>query len=355
MEGRNLGSINLDFSPLAQDEADFLQDLSAVCRVGGSLWLASDETNHLHRLTTTDGQRYGDRRSTDLLASFDLPDRDGEIDIEGLCVDRAQKTLWVIGSHALRRKRAKFGTKGPEKALKRLGEVLREPNRLFLGCFGVHQEAKGRGVFRLQKKGAATLAIGRKGNQLLRSLAADDHLKRFLTIPAKDNGLDLEGIAAIGDRLLIGCRGPVVGGWAVMLTVVPRVADGRSLRLKKLGGEAFRHRTQFLELDGLGIRDLTLDGDDLLILAGPPTTLDGPFGVYRWRNPEAVRDAVFVDASAGLTKLYDLPPGGGVDYAEGIEIVIWQGRKAVLIVYDRPAPSRLEGNGTYRADVFSIP
>ena len=43
-------------------------------------------------------------------------------------------------------------------------------------------------------------------------------------------------------------------------------------------------RKLFLNLDGLGIRDLTLRGDDLLILAGPTMDLSGPAAVFRWAD-----------------------------------------------------------------------
>ena len=38
----------------------------------------------------------------------------------------------------------------------------------------------------------------------------------------------------------------------------------------------------FLPLAGLGVRDLHLDGDDLLLLAGPTMVLDGAVRVFRW-------------------------------------------------------------------------
>ena len=47
------------------------------------------------------------------------------------------------------------------------------------------------------------------------------------------------------------------------------------LRLREIGSHGLPYRKHLLELGGLGIRDLCVDGDDLLILAGPTMDLDG--------------------------------------------------------------------------------
>ena len=42
---------------------------------------------------------------------------------------------------------------------------------------------------------------------LLEALAHDPHLAPFLSLPAKDNGFDLEGLAVLGKRVFLGLRG----------------------------------------------------------------------------------------------------------------------------------------------------
>ena len=75
-----------------------------------------------------------------------------------------------------------------------------------------------------------------------------------------------------------------------------------------------------LRLDGLGVRDLCPDGDDLLVLAGPTMDLDGPVRVYRWHGacraetPQVVRGDL-------LTREIELPYGEGDDHAEGIGLL----------------------------------
>lgn len=131
----------------------------------------------------------------------------------------------------------------------------------------------------------------------LDALGADEHLAPFLAIPGKDNGFDVEGVAAHGEpgaeTLYLGLRGPVLRGWAVVLELRPRDDGPGRLRLDPVHGHA-RYRKHFLGLGGLGVRDLCPDGDDLLVLAGPSMDLDGPVRVYRWR------DAARSDAPAVL-------------------------------------------------------
>ncbi len=63
--------------------------------------------------------------------------------------------------------------------------------------------------------------FGARGKDLRDLLEDDEHLAPFLAIPGKDNGLDVEGIAVRGDRVLLGLRGPVLRGWALVLELRP--------------------------------------------------------------------------------------------------------------------------------------
>ena len=38
-----------------------------------------------------------------------------------------------------------------------------------------------------------------------------------MRLPSKDNGLDIEGLAVLGNRVYLGLRGPVLRGRAIIL------------------------------------------------------------------------------------------------------------------------------------------
>ena len=63
---------------------------------------------------------------------------------------------------------------------------------------------------RRARPGIARLPIGKKQGELAKALKRDAHLGPFRKIPSKENGFDVEGIAARGSRLLLGLRGPVL-------------------------------------------------------------------------------------------------------------------------------------------------
>lgn len=108
-------------------------------------------------------------------------------------------------------------------------------------------------------------------------MASDKHLPSSLSLPGKDNGFDIEGLAVVGDRIFIGLRGPVLRGWAVIVEIEPKEDEGNvsQLKLKKIGRDDRPYRKHFLQLNGLGVRDLCVQHSDLLLLAGPTMDLDG--------------------------------------------------------------------------------
>ena len=125
---------------------------------------------------------------------------------------------------------------------------------------------------------------------LTAALQDDPYLGPSLAIPAKENGLDVEGLAVLGDRVLLGLRGPVLRGWATILEVEPQPDPQDPSRLT-LGSPPYRQH--FLDLDDLGVRDLCRDGNDVLVLAGPSMGLDGPgpcLPLARRRPREGSRD-----------------------------------------------------------------
>ena len=170
------------------------------------------------------------------------------------------------------------------------------------------------------------------GDALTATLAREPLLPPFLPIPGKDNGLDIEGIAARGDRVLLGLAS---------------------------------HRLHFLDLGDLAVRDLALlpGGNDVLILAGPTMTLAAPCLLYRWRD--ALRSGapaagappkITVHTPEPLLWIRDGAPGPGHNKPEGFQLERIDGHLIAWVAYDNPDPHRSRGEGCCtRLDGFLLP
>jgi hypothetical protein len=338
-------------------------DLSVAVAIGETLWVASDETVCLTRLSRQGEDAYGSHTVFDVSDFLALPGgKKAEADIEGL--DYADGCLWITGSHSLKRGKPEAG-KGRKQNLKSLAQVTMDSNRFLLGCIPVAEADGGYCLVRTadEKKNRRTAALLRgdmAGNDLTRALADDEHLGWSIRVPSKDNGLDIEGLAALGERVLLGLRGPVLRGFAVVLEIAPKRTKRGELRLKRIGPGGRRYCKHFLDLRGLGIREMCADGDDLLLLAGPTMDLDGPTAVYRWRggaSPLGGKDSVVL--ADRLEKALDVPYGTGEDHAEGITFRTFSDgeqrkRRSLLVVYDSPSPARKQGENGVLADTFDL-
>jgi hypothetical protein len=357
-----LRQIRLSFrsaDELAHAEEPVRGDLSALVVLESTLWVANDELATVERLSRQDGAGYGEHQSFQLGDYFDLPGGpDDEMDIEGLEIDGGY--LWVLGSHSLTREKPKAGSKAEPEALRRLTEVEHRPNRHFLGRVPIVARD---GAFTLQSSvsvdgatlRAACLGTRPKRGKLGKLLTADQHVGRFINVPAKENGFDLEGIAVRGSRVFLGLRGPVLRGWAVILELdIEETRPGR-LKPRRIGADGERYRKHFLDLEGLGIRDLCFEQDRLLILAGPTMDLDGPVRLFAWPGCLEAGQQTIIPADE-LDPLLDLPFQRGADHAEGIAVLERSnGRAELLVVYDSPARHRLHDDGAgIDADVFQL-
>jgi hypothetical protein len=325
------------------EDTDIRNQLSAVVLDGDRLWLACDEGCRLERLSRTRGASiFAKHQVFELDALLDLPgSAEEEADVEGLAVDDGW--LWLVGSHAVKRKKPKG--KSPSEVAEKLLETARDGNRHLLARIPIERGA-------LQKKAgqrrAAQLPATRKSSSLLKAVRSDDHLQPFIDMPGKDNGFDIEGLAARGLRLWVGLRGPVLREWCCILELELE-ADGRELRL--VSNKHKRHRTHFFKLEGLGVRDIALLDDDLLILAGPTMAHDGPSGVWRWKNAATKR----ASAEPGDVKpVLRLPQGKQEDKPEGLTVFDDGPRPSVLVVYDSPAATRKKSSTTVVADVYRL-
>ena len=194
-------------------------------------------------------------------------------------------------------------------------------------------------------------------NLLTRLLEDDPHVGPFLAIPGKDNGFDIEGLALDGRRLLLGLRGPVLRGWTRLLELAIEPA-GDWLRLAPLDGEGTMLRKHFLQLGGLGVRDLHFAGVDLYILAGPTMVLDGEIrpvplaGSTRCAgggNREPVRFQQAFAAHGRVAALAGSRPRRGLlRAARGLV----RGVPAWLVLYDAPGEGRREGDRVVFGDLL---
>lgn len=120
-------------------------------------------------------------------------------------------------------------------------------------------------------------------------------LQPFVDQRLDENGVTIEGVAVLGDRLFAGFRGP-------------SLKEGRaaivSARIDALFGDADPDvKSSFLPLgDGRGVRDLSVWQDGFLVLAGPTANTNGDYSVFWWDGK-----------STDVALLGDLPalPGDG--------------------------------------------
>jgi hypothetical protein len=268
--------------------------------------------------------------------------------------------LWFTGSHSAKRKKAKGET--PEEDIKRLSTIETELNRylfvripvvngkLFASCS--HPDHPD------EQLTAGCLQKSKKSNILIDALKEDSHLGPFLTfpLPSKENGFDIEGLAVRGNRVFIGFRGPVLRGWAIILEIEVEEKVPGVLTLKKIGKDGKLYKKHFVDLNGLGVRDICLYDDDMIILAGPTMTLEGSLRVFRFKGIlDHSAKGVYAQGSGDLEVSFDLPFTFGADHAEGIALFPCLGQKdSLLVVYDSPDDARRPEPHAVFADVFQL-
>jgi hypothetical protein len=331
-------------------------NVSAIALDGDHLWLGGDEGTAIHRMTRDASGDFADHMSFELKETLGLPGpAKEEIDIEGLDVDGGY--LWLVGSHSAKRKKAD-ADKALEENLARLGTIDVEGNRFTLAR--VPLDAAATPVAAHGERTAARLRGDTRANLLTEALKGDRHLGRYVPhvssggvegIPSKDNGFDVEGLAVTGSRVFLGLRGPVLRGWATVIELQVRAGADGALTLDTFASSQRPYVKHLLQLDGLGVRELAIHGDDLLVLSGPSMDLDGPVFIYRWKNALNLR-ADSMTGKQELTKVVTVPFGLTKDHAEGLSIAT-AAPLSVIVCYDSPAATRISGHGV-TADVFAV-
>ena len=353
--------------------------LSAAAAVDGTLFLAHDETVAIEALRRMPSRgralRYAGHRRFDLRTFFALParaaqgtgDEPPEADLEALAF--ADGYLWVAGSHSAQRDEAEG--RSAAEAIDALSRVRRVGNRYLLGRIPVATaNVDGPTLVRRAPgpKGAmltaARLPGGRKNDVLTRALRDDPHLGPFMALPTKDNGFDIEGLAAAtGGRLFVGLRGPVIDGWACILELCVGVDARRPERLvlKSVGepraatGERGpRYRKHFLDLGGGGVRDLCFIGRHLLVLSGPPLRGKGTAAIRLWRNALSSRAPQLLQDER-LPTLLELPYRAKKNHPEAIAVLGAEGRRVrVIVVCDSADDARRVPPAGLRADIHDL-
>lgn len=355
---------------------DIIKNLSGVVlsHQGKFLWLGTDELTAIERFTKIEGEDnlYGEHQRFHFKGFIENFDEDkGEVDVEGL--DYNDGYLWIIGSHSSKRKKVKIEEDKFQIQGKELKEIERQENRYLLARIPISDQ--GEPEAKSPKRG--WLKQNGSNNALTEALAEDEYLDLtqiiesddgdsssgkgfYFYLPSKENGLDIEGLAVRGNKVLIGLRGPVLRGIAVLLEVEVEEGPSNQLKLMAIGNNSRRYKRHFLDLDGLGIRELCWEekGKSLLVLAGPTMDLDGAHSLFRLNQPFLLEDNSLSSLKNDqLEYLGDIPHAKKSDRAEGL--VLYDGAESVLVVYDSPAKERLitseEGTaiGVY-ADVLSL-
>jgi len=325
----------LDYRDAARDPA-LLHNLSAVAVAGRFLWTASDEGRSIECLEP-DGDGYRLRRQYRLDSLFpNLPGKksDDEADIEALAV--CDDSLWICGSHCWVRKK----TESPSLLS---DEIVERPSRHLLGRVKLVEEGG-----RIADFGQVLSFTG--PGSLREALAKNAFLKPFLELPSKENGLDIEGMAVAPDgRVFFGLRGPLFDSYAVVVAAEIEVKKKQRLQIKKRS--VVLH---FLDLGGLGVRDLTRFGDEMFVLAGPVSSAPAPFRIYRWKpqEPTYVQRPVMMHEWA-YSWGTSAPTQEGPENPEGL-CLLDRGRLGLIVLFDSPRLARIEGT-RYFADWAPIP
>ena len=128
------------------------------------------------------------------------------------------------------------------------------------------------------------------------------------------------------------------------------------LELQPIGPDGRLYRRHFMDLDGLTVRDLCFQGDDLLILAGPTLPIDWPVSIYRWKNSRGTMNGAerFVwQENHSLELAFQQHLAHSTRKQDNPEALTLLDDGKVLIICDSPSAPRLSGN-VYSPDEAAI-
>jgi hypothetical protein len=167
-------------------------------------------------------------------------------------------------------------------------------------------------------------------------LGQNEFLDDLVTLASKENGLDIEGFRALPkNKVFFGLRGPLAESFAI-------VAEAKLDSNLKLAEDLKLH---FIDLGGLGVRDLTAYHDGILILAGPVSGLRSPFRIYRreMQNAELLYPKPDHPHESKVVRA-DMARANADEHPEGICQLDLHGREGLLVLYDNPRKNRIHGS-----------
>ncbi|QDU94115.1 hypothetical protein Pla8534_19010 [Lignipirellula cremea] len=281
-------------------------NISAVAVLGDGefLVIGSDEGTHIQVLRRTNDNEYTVHHNIRLAQG----DTGKEIDVEGIA--SSGDRLYIVGSHS--RKRLK---------IKPSDNTQQENHELLEG--NVREELR-ENLFELRLNAAGEPTSDVETKSLRPRIASDPVLRQFLKIPSKENGVDIEGIAAAhGDELYVGFRGPVLREGYVPILVFDFDKPQKA-------------KTVYVKLGGRGIRDLVRVSDGFLIIGGPVGGEPVTFEIYHWDGEDCMAGSDNLSPKDPKS-LGVIPLPNDQSKAEGIAVVSeTDTHYDVLIVFDGP-------------------
>jgi hypothetical protein len=279
------------------------EDVSAVAVFGDRLFLGADEGSQIQVLKKIpEGSAYQVVQNIDL----PVPVKNKEIDIEGIAI--ANNTVYVVGSHSLNRKIIKSDLTYQDN-LKRIEKIEDDTNR--------------QGIYRLELDPNTAQPISEIKRESLSNITKNNKiLKTFITIPSKENGIDIEGIAVKEDKLYLGFRSPILRDNYVPVLVV---------KFEDINQEN-SYQISYVNLNGNGIRDLTAVDKGFLVLAGAGGDGNSPYQLYLWDGKDNIPGT---DKQLTTPKLLAEIPAPPDAKAEGMTVIEeTNSAYEILVVYD---------------------
>ena len=242
--------------------------------------VVDDNVQHAQLVTLYDGE---------LVANEVVPLNDSSfegkaLELDGEGVAYAGGHFYVIGSHG--RPRDKDGKLKESEKRDLLNAQITASSQLIkiwlnaAGATVVDRTARLRDVLRQQRD-----------------------LAPFVDRRLEKNGLTVEGVAIIRDRLFAGLRAPILSGDQAAIV---------SVELNALFGSGEpKEKLHFLKLGkGRGVRDLAAFRDGILIVAGPSADEKGQYAIYWWNGHD--------DAATMLAELTEATGKKGKRKVEGL-------------------------------------
>src|SRR5262245_11181173 len=249
---------------LLSNDGDKSEDISGIACTGSRFpraCLVIDDNRQAAQFVTVDDGELTAGASVPLIDNV----FDGKaLDLDGEGVPYANGAFYVIGSHGHPRDR--------DRRLDQVADAARIKAIIAANSQVVRIDLKpGAGV----PLGPDDIASTQRSSKLREAIAADPTLSRFLDRRLENNGLTIEGVAVIADRLFAGFRGPsLYSGQAPLLSVALDFLFGDGPTQAKFN---------LLPIgEGRGVRDLAVFRGGLLVLAGPTGDEDGAYSVYWW-------------------------------------------------------------------------